>query len=748
MRRELKASLLAVTVLAASLATIAGATSTGSTAAPANLGLRGEVGHSPGQASQAMTITILHTNDVHAHVDEWVTGGVTVGGAARLASVVEGLRAGEENVLLFDAGDQFMGTLFYRVYRSAVLTATMNALGYDAMVVGNHEFDDGPTELARFIASANFPVLGANVTVTGTDSPLLGLLAATAVITLSGEPVGIVGLTTPDTVVLSNPGLDVEFADPIDTARLAVAELADRGIDKIIALTHLGYSQDIALARAVPELDVIVGGHSHTLLRNPPNGAPGPYPTVVESEAGERTLIVTAGEWGQYLGHLAVVFDAGGRVQRFSGNPIRLDASVAKDQRLEEIVARFRGPLENFRRTVIGEIAVDVPIREGDDLVCRVGECLMGNLVADAVREWAELTDWEHYYVAILNGGSFRAPFSAGPVTAGDVMEALPFGNTVATFAITGSHLIQALENGVSLHPEQSGRFPQVSGLRFEWHPDQPAGSRIASVRVWDWEWERWWPLDPNAVYWVATNDFLRRGGDGYTVFRDLAIQPYDFGPPVDQVLMDYLAEHSPARPRLEGRIQVARWPVYIPLAVANDVPVPHQPPTDEEYNVFRAVIQHQWPITAPQPTRFVIDDHASLPWILFMDEKDPYEYLAGALPGLDRSAYGDFLGRNFTASKLEDRFQLDRPVVLISDSELEEIFATEPGGWEAFYARFPGAQGIMSLSRPGFSHDRQQALVYMGNQAHYLAGEGYMFLLARSDDGWQVVARVMLWIS
>ncbi len=695
-----------------------------------------------------ITLTILHTNDVHAHVDEWVTGGITVGGVARLATAVRSIRASGENVLLLDAGDQFMGTLFYTVYKSEILTATMNALGYDAMVVGNHEFDAGPDELARFISGAHFPVLGANIEVTAEDSPLAGRLAATAVITMANEPVGLVGLTTDETPSLSSSGPDIEFGDPVSAARLAVAEFAERGIDKIVALTHLGYTNDMALARAVPQLDVIVGGHSHTLLRNPPDGAAGPYPTVVETASGERTLIVSAGEWGQYLGHLVVTFDGQGRVQRFGGNPIRLDSAVAKDPELEALVARYRAPLETYRRRVIGESTVDLPIREGQDQVCRVGECLIGNLVADAVRERAEFMDWEHTYVSILNGGSFRAALAAGPITLGDVMEVLPFGNTLATLAITGTYLVQALENGVGRYPEQSGRFPQVSGLRFEWHPDQPPGSRIAAVRVWDWDFERWLPLDPNAIYWVATNDFLRRGGDGYTVFRDFAIEPYDFGPPLDEVLIDYILEHSPIHPRLEGRIRRAHWQLFVPLALQSGEPAAHPPMTEDEYAVLRTTIQHQWPITSSLPSRFVIADHTAMPAMLFYDEDDPYEYLAQALPGLQRATYGDFVARNVTATRLEDRFGLHRPVVLIAEREIEEIFGTEPGGWDAFYERYPGAQGIMNVSRPGMSPDGRQALVYLGNQAHYLAGAGHMFLLARTSDGWRVAAGVMLWIS
>jgi 5'-nucleotidase len=487
-------------------------------------------------------LTILHTNDVHGHVDEE---------APRLATVAQGLQATRPNALLLDAGDQFMGTLFYKLYKAHIITITMNALGYDAMAVGNHEFDDGPGELARLIDGADFPVLSANIDASA-EPTLAGKIKASTVITLSGEPVGIVGLTTPETAILSSPGPNVVFSDPVTSLQAEVDLLTAQGIDKIIALTHLGYLHDIDLAQAVSGVDVIVGGHSHTFLYTPPDGLAGPYPTVVDDLDGNPVLIVSAEDWAKYLGHLDVTFSPTGTVSSYAGNPIELDDSVAMDPAIDALIEPYRAGVEVLKSTYVGTTTVDLLISVGGVRICRAGECLMGNLVADAIRWDIESTTGEDY-IAIQNGGGLRDDIYAGPVSVGDVLQVLPFGNTMATFELTGTHVISALENGVSQVEFGAGRFPQVSGLRYTFDPDAPAFSRILAVEVLNGS--TYVPIDENAIYKIATNDYMRGGGDGYSVFEDYAIDPYDEGPPLDEVVIDYFATFSPVTPVLEGRI-------------------------------------------------------------------------------------------------------------------------------------------------------------------------------------------------
>jgi 5'-nucleotidase/UDP-sugar diphosphatase len=505
--------------------------------------------------SQAMTLTILHTNDFHGRVDEWESGGSVYGGSARLATKIKEFRDAQDNVLLLDAGDQFLGTLFYSLYKADIITVTMNALGYDAMTIGNHEFDDGPAELARLIDGADFPVVSANINAEA--EPLLaGKIEPSTIITVSGEPIGIVGLTTPETENISSPGPNVVFSDTVTSLQAAVDDLTAKGIDKIIALTHVGYWEDIALAEAVTGVDVIVGGHSHTFLYTPVDGAAGLYPTVVTAPDDNPVLIVTANEWGRYLGHLDVAFDALGVVSNYAGNPILMSSTtITNDAAVDALLDPYRTEVEALKNTNIGTSTVEIPISVGGRRVCRFGECAMGDLVADAML-WKvnSINPADQYHVAIQNGGGLRAPIDVGPVSVGEVMEVLPFGNTIATFAITGTYIVDALENGVSrFPPTEDGRFPQVAGMRYTWNPNMPAGSRIVSVEV--LSGTTYVPLNESAVYKVVTNNFMRTGGDGYTVFDEYAINPYDAGPPQDQALIDYVQAFSPIAPTLEGRV-------------------------------------------------------------------------------------------------------------------------------------------------------------------------------------------------
>jgi len=525
----------------------------------------------PAVSAANLTLTILHTNDFHARVDEynrdgsWCTStaaaqGLCIGGSARLATAINGIRTGNPNVLLLDAGDQFQGTLYYNLFKADIITVTMNALGYDAMAIGNHEFDNGPAELARLIDGAGFPVLSANIDVSA-EPALAGKIAPSTVVTRSGERIGIVGLTTPEAANISSPGPNVVFKDPATSLQAAVNDLVAQGVDKIIALTHMGYAEDLALAQVITGVDVIVGGHSHTFIYTPTNPVTftpplypqysplvpaGPYPTVVNAADGKPVLIATAFQWGTFLGRLDVEFDDDGVVTGYNGNPIYISNAIVKDSTVESIITpTYKTQVIELMNTVVGTTTVDLPLTVGGYRICRVGECLLGDLVADAMLWRINSIDPENQYqIAVQNGGGLRAGINAGPVSVGAILEVLPFGNTLATFEITGTMLLQALENGVSRYPAYDGRFPQVAGMRYTFSADKPAGSRILAVEV--LSGTRYVPLDPNGVYKVVTNDFMRKGGDGYTVFRDYAINPYDFGPSLAQALEDYIRTFSP----------------------------------------------------------------------------------------------------------------------------------------------------------------------------------------------------------
>ncbi len=527
------------------------------------------------EGGAGFTLTVLHTNDVHARVDQFDSGGNTCdeeeaaanecfGGAARLKTAADQVRAESANVVLLDAGDQFQGTLFYNQYRGSEAQEMMTLLGYQAMTLGNHEFDDGPGNLASFVRGLKFPVVNANMDISA-EPELAGLIKPYAILEVGGEKIGVVGAITEETDTNSKPGDKIKFNDVIAGVKAAVDELTAAGVNKIIALTHIGYPADQALAKAVPGLDVIVGGHSHTLLSNTDEAAAGPYPTVVTGSDGSQTLIVADGSWARSLGRLDVTFDAEGKVTAYEGEPILLDSSIAQDEAVQTRVKALAAPLEVLKSQVIGQASVNL---DGERTTCRFAECTMGNLITDAML-WK--TKGEGVQLAIVNGGGIRASIEAGEVTVGDVLTVLPFGNMIATFELTGAEVVQALENGVSRaeNPENegTGRFPQVAGLRYSWNPNLPAGSRIISVEVKDAAGS-YNPIDPAATYKVASNDFMRNGGDGYEVFVS-ARNPYDFGPSLDQAVQEYIKTFSPVAPEVAGRVTQSEAAAAAPVTAA-----------------------------------------------------------------------------------------------------------------------------------------------------------------------------------
>ncbi len=510
-------------------------------------------------ASAELTVTILHINDFHSRMEpisrfdstcsaEDDATGECFGGIARLKTAIDARRAAIAaeggHVLTLDAGDQFQGSLFYTTYKGADAAEMMNAIGFDAMAVGNHEFDNGPATLAAFAAALDAPLVGGN-TVVSQEPALRAEIVPHVVLEVGGEKIGIVSALTPDTAVIASPGPTVAFLDEIEHLRAEVAALEAQGVTRIIALNHVGLGRDLEIAAAVPGIDVIVGGHSHSLLSNVAEDASGPYPVMAQGPDGD-VPIVQAYAYGKYLGELRVTFDDAGRVVAVEGEPILLDAAIEPDPAIAARLAELAAPIAALKTQVVGEASAPIDGARGS---CRLGECAMGVLVADAML--ARARD-QGVSIAIQNGGGLRASIDAGPVTMGEVLTVLPFQNTLATFTLTGAQVLAALENGVSRVEDQAGRFPQVAGLRFFWSPSRPAGARILSVQV--ETGQGWTPLDEAADYGVVSNNYMRAGGDGYASFTE-ARDAYDYGPGLEEVLADHLAANAPYRPRLAGRI-------------------------------------------------------------------------------------------------------------------------------------------------------------------------------------------------
>lgn len=484
----------------------------------------------PARAQVATRMALLHLNDFHSrHEPITVTSAVCrpgetcFGGSARIATAIaearEAARAEGRAALLLEAGDAFLGSLFFSQHEGLAEAQVQRAWGVQGFALGNHEFDLGPEALARYIAAIPFPVLSANLDATS-EPALAGKVRPTIAFRREAMRVVVVGLTTPDTPGISSPGPNLRFTDPVEAANRAVWEARREGAATVVLLSHLGLAADRRLAAEVAGVDVILGGHSHTLVA-PPVLVEGPDRPVV---------IVQAGAHGRWLGRLDLDLAADGRVAHSAQRMRELTADIAEDAAVAALVAQLGAPLEALRRRVVGRLPVAL-----SNAACGSAPCEIGALVAEVMRAAAGAEiGWQ-------NGGGVRAGLPGGEVTMGDVLAALPFGNTTARMVLRGTSLLEALENGLGRLPGPSGRFPQLAGLRFTADAARPAGQRVTAAEVREAA-GTWRPLEPGRAYSVATNSFLRRGGDGYTVFAEAALEARDDGPALDDLLARALA--------------------------------------------------------------------------------------------------------------------------------------------------------------------------------------------------------------
>jgi 5'-nucleotidase len=518
------------------------------------------LGLSAGASFADYTLTILHINDWHSRIEsnnayestcsvEEETDGKCIGGAARLVTAIADRRKALEgqNVLLLNGGDNFQGSLFYTTYKGKAEAEFLNLMKFDAMTVGNHELDDGEDVLVPFLEEVQFPVLSVNVQ-PNAQSKVGDRIKPSLVLDVGGEKIGIVGAVTTDTPEIASPGPNITIADDIATITAEVEKLKGQGVDKIIALTHVGYPRDKELIAKIPGVDVVVGGHSHSLLSNTDDKAEGPYPTMVENPEGYQVPVTQAASYSKYLGEFTVTFDDDGVVKEAKGDPIFLDKSITPDPAVLARVKELAGPIEELKAKEVSETTAPIDGSRGN---CRTRECEMGNLVADAILDRVKGQGVE---IVFQNGGGLRASIDQGVVTMGEVLTVLPFQNTLATFQLTGKDIVASLEHGVSMVEEEKGAFPQVAGLRYTFDRSvAPNAGRIKSVEVMDNG--AWAPIDEAKTYTVATNNFTRGGGDGYDLFKNNAENAYDYGPSLEQVVADYLTDNRPYTPKLDGRI-------------------------------------------------------------------------------------------------------------------------------------------------------------------------------------------------
>jgi len=548
--------------------------------------------------SEPMHLTVLHINDHHSHLDaqtvtlQLTTGAgkreaitTELGGFPRVTAAFKELETQSEHVIKIHSGDAITGDLYYNLTEGRADADLMNTVCFDAMTLGNHEFDHGDAGLKKF---ADFlhadpcatPLLSANVQFSP-ESPLAGALGTvqpSVILERGGQEIGIIGLTVAGkTRNASRPDKGTLFTDEATAAQQEIDRLQALGVNKIILATHIGYEADLALVGNLSGVDVVIGGDSHTLLgaeelQEYGFSSVGPYPTHSTDKDGNPVCIVQAWQCSAVAGELRVHFDENGVVTSCTGTPwilvgenfsrpgeeadelraaelaaIKADIAASTMLRITVPDAAASAQLAPYARqkldfgaTTVGVADTNLCLRRVPGSKRDISRSTLGDLcnaspavnlhggdVQQLVAE-AFLQQGRAYFQAdlsILNGGSIRADIPAGEITVKDIYTILPFDNTLVQLKATGSEIKAALEDAaeavVSIGSAASGSYPYSGGLR--WHLDlnQPQGARFTNLEI-RGEDGHYQPFDLDGTYTVITVSFLADGKDFYTAFKDI----------------------------------------------------------------------------------------------------------------------------------------------------------------------------------------------------------------------------------
>jgi 5'-nucleotidase len=475
--------------------------------------------------TQPVRVTLLQVNDVYqtSPVDRGKAGGL-----ARIAALRKQIQAESPHTLLLLAGDTISPSVASSIFRGKQIIAAWNAAGLDYAALGNHEFDFGNDVLIERMKESKFVWLGANVIDRKTNQSF-NAMPPYVVRTFDGVKVGLFGLLTTETQASSKPGANLRFVNPIFAARSTVRKLRAQGVKVIVAITHLSLAEDKALARAVPELDVIIGGHEHELL---------------QSHAGKTPIF----KWGQdarLLGQIDLnINKRTRRVESLDWKGIPVNDAVTPDPAAAAVIKEYEDKLSAELDQPVGSTSVEL---DGRSSVNRSLETNLGNFVADAFRQNVNAD------VALINGGSIRvnAIMPVGKLTKRDAIAVMPFENPIVKVEVSGAILKAALENGVSriVEEAEAGRFPQVSGLTFSYDARRPAGSRVVEVKV------NGNPLDEQKKYTVASTAYLFEGGDGYKMFANAKYLVTAESAAIDSAVLIQAFGAGAIAPKVEGRI-------------------------------------------------------------------------------------------------------------------------------------------------------------------------------------------------
>ena len=496
--------------------------------------------------------TIGFTNDLHGRITRQGESDYDMG-LGHIKTIFDAYRQLADEFLLLDAGDTVHGTTLVNLTEGENIIRLMNEMGYKAMTTGNHEYNYGFDRLKELEDQADFEFIASNVKDTdGND-----LFKSFTEWEVFGEKIGIIGLATQGTYTSTHPNnvKGIVFTDEVQAISDQIEALSEE-FSKFIVLSHVGFGVDQEIARQNPEVELIIGGHSHTPVIG------GAY-----VEGNDKTLITQAWEHGKLIGLVHLDFDENGNIVQKTTQHLTLaenldeiledlpSSTVGKpedilavegseeDPVIKEMLEEIQAEVERELGEVIGSTSV---VLNGERDFVRRGETNLGNLITDAVREFTGAE------IAFINGGGIRASIDAGDITLGDVVSVLPFINLVETVNVPGSVILEALEHGSRQYPEQNGGFLHASGLKYIVDATREPGQRVVYVEV------NGEVLDPDRTYNLATNDFLLAGGDGYTMFADYDVELVT-GELFSDVLINYIRQQDgPIAPETEGRITVS----------------------------------------------------------------------------------------------------------------------------------------------------------------------------------------------
>lgn len=539
----------------------------------------GVVGNPVPREDGGLTLRILHTNDMHARFEQTsrlssicsekdANEGKCYGGFARLATLIRQARRSSVPCLFLNAGDTYQGSMWFNVYKWKVVAKFLNLLAPNATSLGNHEFDDGVKGLVPFVQNASFPIVTANLDLSMQPDLAATQLLNSTVLTVEGTKIGVIGYLTPQTKIIAITD-NVIFLDEVESVRREAKMLKQRGVNILIAVGHSGFEVDKRIAREVEDIDIVIGGHTNTFLYNgeqPDLETPeGLYPTEVVQKSGRSVYVVQAYAYTKYLGNFTVKFDPEGEVTEIKGNPVLVDSSIEQAEDILQELEGMRGAITNVSQQVIGKTRV---LLLGDSKVCRRMECNLGNLITDSMidynaREYGSKDGWTDAAIALQNSGSIRTSIGRNnddKVTMGNILNVLPFHNSILKVKMTGKVLLSTLEWSVySLDANTTtnlfGAFTQVSGVQVIYDLTKPKNSRVVSVQVQcaNCSIPSYSELKENEIYMVLMPDYMQVGGDGYSMLKDLKTSP--LGVTTADTLSEYFKKHSPVHTGVDWRI-------------------------------------------------------------------------------------------------------------------------------------------------------------------------------------------------